>query len=329
MFLVLGSNSFTGSSFISQLLANGDDVIGVSRSEEAHEAFLPHRWSSASERKRYSFNRYDLNLNIMGIARLMEEYRPSYVVNFAAQGMVAESWDSPEDWYATNLVAPSKLFNKIKEYDFVKKYVHVTTPEVYGHTDGWIKESNRFSPSTPYATSRAACDMHLLALFKAYEFPVVFTRSANVYGPGQQLYRIIPRTIHSAICGSTLELHGGGQSERAFVHARDVADATLRITKRGTPGESYHISSRSSITIRELVESIYKTVGSSFERHVKVVEERVGKDQSYLLSSEKLRRELNWVDEVDLVQGINETLSWFRKYRGYLTDHSLYYTHKK
>ena len=79
-----------------------------------------------------------------------------------------------------------------------------------------------FNPTTPYAVSRAACDLHLKSFFKAYEFPVVFTRSANVYGPGQQLYRIIPRTILSALSGKLNELHGGGNSIRSFIHIDDV-----------------------------------------------------------------------------------------------------------
>ena len=81
----------------------------------------------------------------------------------------------------------------LSQKPFLQKYVHGTTPEVYGSTDGgWIKEHNHFAPSTPYAVSRAACDLHLHSFHQAYGFPVVFTRAANVYGPGQQLYRIIP-----------------------------------------------------------------------------------------------------------------------------------------
>ena len=103
----------------------------------------------------------------------------------------------------------------------------MTTPEVYGSTDGgWIKEHNHFAPSTPYAVSRAACDLHLHSFHQAYGFPVVFTRAANVYGPGQQLYRIIPRALLSARTGESMQLHGGGHSVRAFIHIKDVVRAT-------------------------------------------------------------------------------------------------------
>ena len=83
------------------------------------------------------------------------------IFNFAAQSMVGQSWTHPEDWMQTNVVASAKLLTKLKEYDFLDKYVHVTTPEVYGSTDGWKTEDFSFNPSTPYATSRAASDMLL------------------------------------------------------------------------------------------------------------------------------------------------------------------------
>ena len=133
----------------------------------------------------------------------------------------------------------------LRKSKFLKKYVHITTPEVYGSTDqGWIKESFNFAPSTPYAVSRAACDLHLKSFFDAYDFPVVFTRAANVYGPGQQLYRIIPRTILSCLSGKSMDLHGGGKSMRSFIHINDVAQATLKISLESKNGTQWHLSAK-------------------------------------------------------------------------------------
>ena len=112
--------------------------------------------------------------------------------------MVGESWLNPDHWMMTNVVSTVRLHDRLRSFDFLERYVHVTTPEVYGSTEGWVREDAPFNPSTPYAVSRAAGDMSLRTYFATYGFPVVFTRAANVYGPGQQLYRIIPRTI---LCG--------------------------------------------------------------------------------------------------------------------------------
>ena len=196
--LVIGSNSFSGSHFVAEALEAGHPVWGVSRSIEPNTVFLPYRWQTINEtgsnnnekKVEFEFKSIDINKDLSKLIELINKVQPEIVVNFAAQGMVAESWQNPTHWYQTNVVAQVELHDELRQKRFLQKYVHVSTPEVYGSTnEGHIKESNHFVPTTPYAVSRAACDLHLHSFHKAYGFPVVFTRAANVYGPGQQLYR--------------------------------------------------------------------------------------------------------------------------------------------
>jgi dTDP-glucose 4,6-dehydratase len=214
--LVLGSNSFSGATFVSHLLEQGLCVFGVSRSPEPHDAFLPYKWNKKSGD--FQFHQLDINKDLDAIEALIRQEKITHVINFAAQGMVAESWRQPEQWFMTNTVSTIKFHNCIRKFDFLERYLHVTTPEVYGSTENFIDETTPFNPSTPYAVSRAAADMSLKSFYDAYEFPVLSTRAANVFGPGQQLYRIIPRTILFCKLGKKLQLHGGGTSERSFIH---------------------------------------------------------------------------------------------------------------
>ena len=182
--LVIGSNSFSGSHFVAAALGAGHPVWGVSRSPEPNHVFLPYRWRQANTdtglatSENFSFQTIDLNNQINELIELIDRVQPELVVNFAAQGMVAESWLNPTHWYRTNVVAQVALHDALRQRPFLQKYVHVTTPEVYGSTDGgWIKEHNNFAPSTPYAVSRAACDLHLHSFQQAYGFPLAFTRT--------------------------------------------------------------------------------------------------------------------------------------------------------
>ncbi len=308
-FLVIGSNSFSGASFVKHLLENEHDVLGVSRSDELNEVYLPYAWNKGLAQN-FQFSQIDINHDLGQLRILIKEFQPKFIVNFAAQGMVAQSWLSPEDWYQTNVVGQVKLHDYLRTLDSIKRYIHVSTPEAYGSTDGWIKENYHFAPSTPYAVSRAACDLHLLSFFRAYDFPVVFTRAANVYGAGQQLYRIVPRTLLFARLGKKLQLHGGGHSVRSFIHIDDVADATLKIAQNGQNGDTYHISTNDTVSIRELVEMICTIASINFSDLVEETEDRLGKDQSYLLNSGKLRHELGWTDKISLELGIRKTLTW-------------------
>ena len=325
-FAVIGSNSFSGASFCAHLLANGFDVIGMSRSPEPHDVFLPYKWKPANAR--FAFHQIDINHDLERADAILRAEKPTHIVNFAAQSMVGESWKYPDQWMMTNVVSTVRLHERLRQYDFLDRYIHVTTPEVYGSTDDFIKEDAPFRPSTPYAVSRAAGDMSLRTYFETHGFPVVFTRSANVYGPGQQLYRIVPRAFLFAMTGRMLELHGGGVSRRSFIHIDDVSSATLQIALKAPAGETYHISTSEIVSIRELTERICSRAGVAFEAAVTVASERPGKDQAYLLDSAKLRETLGWRERIDLDAGLADCHRWVTDNLSLLAGLPTSYNHK-
>jgi len=306
---IVGSNSFSGAHFASYALGEGHEVFGLSRSPEPHNLFLPYKWCENRDHH-FEFLQADLNEQLSLALDSINNFAPDVVVNFAAQSMVGQSWERPQDWYQTNVVTLSRLINGLQSVKSLGKYVHITTPEVYGSTPDWISENENFAPSTPYAVSRAAGDMHLLALHRATGFPVVFTRAANVYGPGQQLYRIIPKAALSARLGRELPLHGGGTSRRSFIHINDVADATLRVTQAGTPGETYHISTDEVVSISNVVARVFEIAGVDSMPFVSPAEDRVGKDSGYFLNSSKIRREMGWNPEIGLEEGLRSVIDW-------------------
>lgn len=322
---IIGSNSFSGATFAEFALQQGERVVGTSRSKEPIDAFLPYKWK---EHENFTFYPLDLNKHLCEITSLLHSVKPDYVVNFAAQSMVGESWHNPGDWFMTNAVSTIKLHDELRKCDFLKRYVHISTPEVYGSCSGFVGEEFPFNPSTPYAVSRAAADMSLRSFHAAYNFPVVTTRAANVYGPGQQLYRIIPRTILFILLGRKLQLHGGGISTRSFIHMRDVCEATFNIMLNGKIGDDYHISTNEVISIRALVDRICSKLNVKFEDHVELVGERMGKDAAYHLDSTKLRTELKWQDYISLDQGLDECIKWVLNNFDELKTEPFDYQHK-
>ena len=325
---IIGSNSFSGASFARHCLAQGIEVLGASRSDEPASCFLPYRWLPAVRKNSFRFVRADLNHELDALMGALDDFKPDYVVNFAAQGMVAQSWQTPEHWYQTNVVANVLFHDRLRRASWLKKYVHVGTPEVYGSTSGVITESAPFNPSTPYAASRAACDLHLRTFFNQYHFPVVWTRAANVYGPGQQLYRIIPRTILSIKLGQKLQLHGGGHSVRSFIHIDDVAAATLAIARQAPAGECYHLSTPRFISIRDLVAMICEMMGANFSDVAQITDDRPGKDAAYTLDSTKARQTLPWQDTIALEEGVRATIAWVDAHLEEIRRQPLDYIHK-
>ena len=302
-------------------------MIGVSRSKEPNDVFLPYKNSKYI--KNFRFKKLDVNKNAINIKNIIKKNKITHIVNFAAQSMVGQSWEKPEDWYNTNTLGTVKFLNLIRDIKTIKKYVHISTPEVYGSTKKRILENRSYQPSTPYAISRAACDMHLYSLFQNFKFPVVFTRAANVYGPGQQLYRIVPKAIMCLKLNKTLNLDGGGKSKRSFIFIRDVVKATYKLCNKSINGDVYHISTNKFVSIKNLVEMIFKLKKVSPKKYIKISLDRIGKDNLYSLNSKKIRKELKWIPETNLTNGLIQTIKWAEENLHILKKQPKKYIHKK
>jgi dTDP-glucose 4,6-dehydratase len=334
--LIFGSNSFTGSHLVHHCLKNGYKVIGISRSDEYPSVMLPYLYKG-NENLNFSFFKLDLNKDLNNILKICDDNKPEIIANFAAQGEVRTSWDFPVQWYETNTLAVVRLTDELRKRDYLKKYVHVSTPESYGNTSNNIKETQCYNPSTPYAASKLAGDMHLLTLHKRYNFPVVLTRSSNVYGVHQQLYRIIPRTIIYLRMKKKIQLHGNGKTQRSFLHVRDVANATLKIAERGVNGDVYHISPKHSYTspeedhvsIYSVVKTICEMMNYDFKSSVDLVDQNFGQDSNYSINSSKLRSELNWKPNISLHTGIKEMIEWIDNNWSQIINLPLEYIHKR
>jgi len=326
-FIVLGSNSFSGSNFINFLLRKNCEVIGISRSKQCNAVYLP--YASSLNINLFKFYKLDINENLKKLLSIVKKFKPHYIVNYIAQGMVSESWLCPEDWYTTNVVAQVKIYKELSKFKFIKKFIHVTTPEVYGNTKSKTKENFNFNPSTPYAISRSTLDLHLKRYYENFNLPVIFTRTANVYGPGQQIYRIVPKAFLSARSNKKINLDGGGSSKRSFIYIDDASIATYLVSTRGKIGSTYHISTDKIISIRKLVKIISKMTKIKFQRLVNITSDRTGKDVSYNLSSKKIRKELNWKPRTNLDDGLKKTLRWIDYNSIFLKKEKIHYIHKR
>ncbi|HVA45087.1 MAG TPA: GDP-mannose 4,6-dehydratase [Pirellulales bacterium] len=322
---VLGSNSFSGSDFIDLLLESPDrQVLGISRSPEKIRLFLPYQpWSDG----RFKFRQLDLNHDTDEILAELDRFQPEGIVNFAAQSEVAPSWHHPEHWFQTNVVALAKLLNPLKERRYLKKYVHISSPEVYGTCQGRVTEETPVNPSTPYAASKAAADLFLSTLFKNYHFPLVTIRATNVYGAHQQLWKIIPRSVIYLLTNRKISLDGGGTAVKSYIHIRDVSRGELLALERGQPGTMYHLSPDRGYAVRDVVERICTLLDRDFAASTITVGERLGQDAAYVIDSTRARQELGWHPQVDLDQGLRDVVSWVKQNFQEICGEPLEYRH--
>lgn len=325
--LVIGSNSFSGSDFVDLLLEKDEyQVIGVSRSHEKSSLFLSYKKRHS---KSFAFHQIDLNKDLEKLNVLLDQFQPQYIVNFAAQSEVAPSWENPGHWFQTNAVALTCLANLLKDKKYLKKYIHISSPEVYGTCEGTVYENAPLNPTTPYAASKAAGDLSLFTFYKNFNFPLVMVRATNVYGPCQQLFKIIPRSILYIKGNKKIELHGGGIAVKSYIHIRDVSQGELLAMENGLPGQIYHFSPDAGVSVKNVVERICKNLSVSFEQAATVAPERLGQDKAYVINSTKAREELGWMPKISLDQGLQGTIQWVQENYAELATMPLSYIHKE
>ena len=207
--------------------------------------------------------------------------------------------------------------------------MHISSPEVYGTCKGLISENAPLNPTTPYAASKAAGDLSLFTFVKNFHFPLVMIRATNVYGPYQQLFKIIPRSVIYMKQKKKIPLHGGGRAVKSYIHIRDVSYGELLAMKRGRCGEIYHLSPDKGIAVKGVVTMLAEHMGLPFEEVVDSVEERLGQDKAYVIDSNKARHEFGWKPSISLEEGLAQTVEWIKKHFEEISQEALEYVHKE
>lgn len=325
--LVIGAGSFSGVDFVRHALTTEKYTVYAQSRTFKSNCFFSY------DQKQATHIYCDLNKNAEAFFETIRRIEPAYIVNFAAQSEVPQSWDHPDHWYNTNTVFIAKLAKFLADAPYLKKYLHVSTPELYGTSDDLITESQPYNPSTPYAASKMAGDICLQLFQKQFGLPVLFIRSANVCGPTQQLWKIIPRSILKILKGDRVSLHGGGGSIRGFTDIRDVSRAENILLEDGLVGEIYHVSNHEFPTIREVVFKVYTELkergmlSGFFEDYTEDVPQRPGNDKAYKLNYDKIKK-LGWEPKISIDQSIYDTVSWILNNYTELSKLSDQYIHK-
>ncbi len=307
--VILGSGSFAGQALFAEFLNRGFSVYGINRSSPQDSKMWP--WIDSIDLGG-NWLTYNIQSSVDQIIYDIRSINPDIIIDFMGQGMVAQSWDTPELWYSTNVAQKSKLLNSFLELSNLKKYIRASTPEVYGSSEAYIDENSPFNPSTPYAVSHASIDLHLRCMGRQYNFPYLIGRFANFYGVGQQLYRVIPRMFLSCYTGRKFILDGTGSSTRSFIYSDDIVSAFDRMILTDKIQEEYNFSSKEEISIFNLVTLICKLSNVEKDKILVHGPERRGKDKHYRLNISKANSDLGWHPLISLDKGLIAVNGWIK-----------------
>lgn len=262
---------------------------------------------------RYRYEQIHIVFEQDRLFEMLDGEKPDVVINFAALAY-ATSWEKSYRYYETNLVAVAKMCESLMARDYLKKFVQIGTSELYGSMDCPADEEMPLRPTSPYAVSKLAADLHLETLWSVKQFPMNIIRPSNAYGPGQQVWRVLPRAVLCGLSNQKLPLQGGGKVKKSYLHARDLARAIQMIADNAPPGRTYNVGPEEPVSIRRLVEIVAEELHLPFDQLCEITPGRVGEDQQYWLDSSRIRQELGWEPEIDLRTGVQEMIAWGREY---------------
>jgi dTDP-glucose 4,6-dehydratase len=309
--IVTGGAGFIGSGFIRWALGEHADAEIVNLDALTYAGNLENL-TSVERDPRYRFVRADI-CDAAAVNRLFEDVRPDAVVHFAAESHVDRSILSPSAAIDTNVRGTFVLLEAARASQ-VRRFVHVSTDEVYGSLEPPIHADESFLlvPSSPYSASKAGSDLLALSYVKTFGLDVVVTRAANNYGPYQFPEKLVPLMISNAIDGAPLPVYGDGLQVRDWLHVDDHCRAVWAVLTAGARGSIYNVSADQPVANIDLVRRILQIVGAS-ESLIRYVTDRPGHDRRYAITSERLRRETGWTPRHAIEEGLADTVDWYRR----------------
>lgn len=246
-----------------------------------------------------------------------KKYDINYIIHFAAQTHVDNSYLYFKNFINDNIIATYNLLNSIHIYNNNIKLIHFSTDEIYGSSnDKLFTEESNFNPTNPYSSTKASCEMIINTYKYTYKLPIIITRCNNVYGKYQYYEKVIPLFIYKALNNEILPIHGDGRYIRDFIHIDDVINALITIMNNNEFGEIYNIGNDNPITIIDLAKKIINKLGKG---NIEYVKDRAFNDFRYPLDFSKLEK-IGWKSIVNFDDGLNETINWYLENKNYFNE---------
>jgi dTDP-glucose 4,6-dehydratase len=309
--LVTGGYGFIGSNFINCVfpkkkykIINVDSMNYCSNEENVNILIRTD--------PNYIFYKANINNNLK-MSQIIRDHNIDIVIHFAAQSHVQNSFEDSLLFTEDNIFGTHNLIETCRKYGKLKKFIHVSTDEVYGESHLGEKETKKnessiLSPTNPYAATKAAAEMIVKSYYTSFNVPVIITRGNNVYGYNQYPEKLIPRFIKLLLNNEPVTIQGNGNAVRGFLHSFDTANAFETIIDKGIIGEIYNIGCDDcdEYTVLEISNILIKLIhgeNTNMNDYIKYIEDRPFNDQRYYISNKKIR-ELGWSPKINFLQGI-------------------------
>ncbi len=251
------------------------------------------------------------------VSALVSKFAVDAIVNFAAETHVDRSISGSSVFVETNVGGTNTLLEVAKDHG-IKRFVQVSTDEVYGSlgASGAFTESTPLHPNSPYAASKAAADLLVLAYHHTFGLPALITRCSNNYGPYQFPEKLIPLMIINALNDKPLPVYGDGLNVRDWLHVSDHCTAIDAVLHSGNVGEVYNVGGENEWKNIDIVRLLLSHVRKP-ETLITFVKDRPGHDRRYAIDAAKIGSKLGWKPSVKFEGGMRSTIEWYQQHESW------------
>ena len=331
-YLVTGGAGFIGSNYIHYMFDRYGDEIRIINVDVLTYAGNLENLKDIEDRENYTFVRADI-CDREAIEKIFAENEIDRVIHFAAESHVDRSIRNPEVFVQTNVLGTLVMLNCAKQaweledgsFKPDKKFLHVSTDEVYGSLEEegtYFYETTPYDPHSPYSASKASSDLVVKSYIDTYRFPANITNCSNNYGAYQFPEKLIPLIINNTLQGKKLPVYGDGKNVRDWLYVMDHAKAIDMVCEKGRLGEKYNIGGHNERQNIQIVKTIIHTIAEMLpdsdprkahvnEDLITYVTDRKGHDRRYAIAPDKIRDEIGWEPETKFEDGIRLTIKWY------------------
>uniref|UniRef100_A0A914HRY9 NAD(P)-binding domain-containing protein n=1 Tax=Globodera rostochiensis TaxID=31243 RepID=A0A914HRY9_GLORO len=253
------------------------------------------------------------------LRQVLEQNQIDTIVHFAADCTSKRCYEQPIEALENNSVAFVTMLECVREYGKVKKFVHISTDEVYGDSNFGPAEKPKpeecpIQPGNPYAATKAICEFYAHFFQQHFGLPIVTLRINNIYGPNQWDVKLMPRFIEMARQGKPFPVQGSGEQLRSWLYVDDASEGIIRAVERGRIGQIYNLGTYEEKNVKEVAESVQKEICDQMGMpHLPPqfdhVRDRPYNDQRYLIDFSKATKELGWTPQISFNEGLKRVVA--------------------
>ncbi len=314
--IVTGGCGFIGSHFIEEILKlnNIEKVYNIDC-----ETYAANKNLNFENDSRYQKLSIDISASyFIDQKKYLESLGIDYVIHFAAESHVDNSIKGPQKFIYTNIIGTFNLIEIFKNIN-IKKFIHVSTDEVFGSLnfeDAPFDKNSQYRPNSPYSATKAASDLLVRSYFQTYKFPAIITNCSNNYGPRQFPEKFIPVCIKKLINKEPIPLYGNGKNIRDWIFVKDNVKALINVMLNGEVGDQYLIGGNKEISNYDLINTIAheytKLTSINIDWQLfNFVEDRKGHDTRYSIDTKDYEKKFSKIEQTDFNYGLRETIKFY------------------